>query len=536
MTTLERTVVPVPVPDETPKIDPDRVSEYSDYGYGYWQFGPGMDYEQRLDLMPEGYNGSAIKPKRELLRYFTMADTHVTDEETPAGAVFYGQKLNNGYSGAYVPSSMLFSTQLLDAAVQTVNKLHEESAFNLGIFLGDTVNNHQYNELRWFIDVLDGGYIRPSSGDHAGEFSNLHQMPFEAAGLNEEIPWYVAMGNHDHFWNGVLNPNWEGSLPDGTPVDNQKLQDSHTSDKIIQLGPLNYVLGLSYGALTVGYYMGTMDGSSPYGEIVGSGPAVNFPEPPTVVPDPDRRPLTRKEWIGEFFNTSSLPAGHGFAQSNADTGFACYTIEPKNKQIKIIVLDDTQRDDDPWYLCYGHGSIDQERYNWLVSELQKGQSAGKLMIIAAHVPLILPDATGFHGWWEYAYKSTNDMIATLQEYPNLIMWMSGHAHNNTVTAVPSLDPDRPECGFWQVETASLKNFPQQFRTFDIILNRDNTVSIFATDVDLSVREGSPAEIARRYAIAHLQIWENETNYLPTGSYNVELLKKLSTGFIVKHHR
>lgn len=128
------------------------------------------------------------------------------------------------------------------------------------------------------------------------------------------------------------------------------------------------------------------------------------------------------------------------------------------------------------------------------------------------------------------------MIATLQEYPNLIMWMSGHAHNNTVTAVPSLDPDRPECGFWQVETASLKNFPQQFRTFDIILNRDNTVSIFATDVDLSVREGSPAEIARRYAIAHLQIWENETNYLPTGSYNVELLKKLSTGFIVKHHR
>ena len=62
----------------------------------------------------------------------------------------------------------------------------------------------------------------------------------------------------------------------------------------------------------------------------------------------------------------------------------------KNLPIKVIVLDDTQRHDDPNYLNnlgYGHGSLDKERYEWLVRELERGQREGKLMIIAAHIPM-----------------------------------------------------------------------------------------------------------------------------------------------------
>ena len=93
-------------------------------------------------------------------------------------------------------------------------------------------------------------------------------------------------------------------------------------------------------------------------------------------------------------------------------------------------------------------------------------------------------------------------------------------------------------GFWQVETSSLRDFPQQFRTFKIYLNSDYTISIVTTDVDPAVKDGSPAATSRKYAIAAEQIVgadiynfnpTNDSTIKPmsTGSYNAELVKKLS---------
>ncbi|MFA6225748.1 MAG: hypothetical protein WC620_06110 [Methanoregula sp.] len=53
-TTLERTIIPVPVPPDSPALYPYQVSNYSEYGYGAWQFGEGVGYDKRLDLMPAG--------------------------------------------------------------------------------------------------------------------------------------------------------------------------------------------------------------------------------------------------------------------------------------------------------------------------------------------------------------------------------------------------------------------------------------------------------------------------------------------------
>ena len=108
------------------------------------------------------------------------------------------------------------------------------------------------------------------------------------------------------------------------------------------------------------------------------------------------------------------------------------------------------------------------------------------------------------------------LVTALQNTPTLLMWIAGHRHLNTVKAFVS--PDRinaPEKGFWQVETSSLHDWPQQFRTFEIFINSDYSVSIDVVNVDPAVAEGTPAAKSRKYAIAAQQIVQN--NVTPNSS-------------------
>ena len=170
-TTLEKTVNPVPVPSTAPTLFPYQVSNYSQYGYGVWQTGDGFSFQKRLDLMPTAYTNTSATNAANLLRFFTITDIHITDEETPAQGITLGYK--GGISSAYSPV-MLYSTQVLDAATQTINALHKQNPFDFGISLGDTANANQYNELRWYIDILDGKKINPDSGvkDDSGSGKN----------------------------------------------------------------------------------------------------------------------------------------------------------------------------------------------------------------------------------------------------------------------------------------------------------------------------------------------------------------------------
>jgi len=211
-----------------------------------------------------------------------------------------------------------------------------------------------------------------------------------------------------------------------------------------------------------------------------------------------------------------------------EAGFACYTFEPKaDVPIRVLVLDDTQRDDEPYDNGYGHLSLDKERHDWLMGELEKGQTENKLMIIAAHVPIGVETAGSPMGWGSSAYGTEEELIAKLHTYPNLILWIAGHRHRNIVTALPSPDADRPELGFWEIETSSLRDFPQQFRTFEIVRNSDDTVSVLTTDVDTAAEDGSPAAKSRTYAVAAQQIFKNQLGLEPACSYNAELVTQVS---------
>jgi metallophosphoesterase (TIGR03768 family) len=519
-TTLERTVVPQP-PSPT-KIRPDDVVNYKKYGYGKWRYGAGLGYEKRLDILPAGYSDTSVTRTGSLLRFFTISDVHISDKESPSSAIYLGIK--DGISPGYSPV-MLDTTQVLDAAVQTINALHGKTKFDFGIALGDACNDTQYNELRWYIDVLDGKYITPSTGAHRGGATIDYQKPYKAAGLDRTIKWYQAIGNHDHFWMGT------------NPV-NPYLRQAYIGEDVLRLGD---IFTDPDGINRREYYMGALDGSTPTGGIVSAGPVGNFPSPQKVVADPNRRSLRRAEWMKEFLVTTSAPAGHGFTRANVEDDFACYSFHSKAAlPIKVIVLDDTQRDEDisPRLTAtsspgYGHGSIDEKRYDWLVKELTDGQAAGELMIIAAHAPIGVEPPNSFLGWNSAAFVSEEKMIAKLHEYTNLILLVAGHRHLNAITPFKSPDIARPELGFWQVETSSLRDFPQQFRQFDIVRNSDETISILAVNVDTAVRDGSLAAASRSYSIAAAQIYgasklaQGRPAAHPAGSYNAELVKQLT---------
>jgi len=417
----------------------------------------------------------------------------------------------------------LGTTYRLDAAVKPINELHRVASFNFGIVLGDVCNSGQYNELRWFVEVMDGQYITPSSGAHAGADTIDYQMPFQAAGIDPSIPWYAAIGNHDQAWMGIGYPS-------------EKIQQAAVGSNVLEIstnGPL-----IPPGAGGSGMYVGVVDGSTPYGTVINWGPTNLFDAPPTVAADADRRILSPSldsptNFVDAFFASTSLPQGHGFTHGVTGSLAACYSFEPAtNLPIKVIVLDNTCKSNAPGRSAtfYGGGWVDAARYNWLTNELQMGQDADQLMILACHIPIYpqksATDTNRISTFYDPAAES--NLIATLHNYPNLILVMAGHRHQNVATPFPSPDPDHPERGFWQVETVSMREFPQQLCAWEILRNSDNTISILTTSVDPVVEENTPAWDSRVYGVAAERIFGRlALDDTSSHTFNAELVVPLS---------
>ena len=485
---------------------------YAVYGYSSWQWGPGNNPGQQLTNMPAGYPGATNASK--LLTFFCISDIHITDKECPSQSLitsYQSETGEKGNSSTYSPV-MLRTTQVLDAAIKTANDLNRLMSFDFGMSLGDDCNSSQYNELRWFINVIDGGYITPSSGTNAGATTIDYQMPYQAVGLDPAVPWYAVLGNHDHFWTGAL------------PVTDY-MRQSYTNNVMLLLGSMN-----DGGVNARKEFMGTIDGSTPDGNVVGAGLVADFivggvTNAPFVTPDPNRYSLTTSNWMREFFNTTSKPVGHGWSQANITNNFACYTFEPKtNLPLRVIVLDDTMTDQD--LDLSGQGGLDSHQLSWLVHELNRGQAENKLMIVAAHIPIEL---IGMPNTTNSVICGTN-LLTILHTYPNLILWVAGHMHRNNIKAQPSPYDGRPEYGFWEVENPSLRDMPQEFRTYEILRNTDNSISIRVTDIDPDVATNSQAGISRAYAIGAARIFNApSTNLTDTSSWteNGELVKLLT---------
>jgi metallophosphoesterase (TIGR03768 family) len=568
-TTLDTTVVtsgtpvlpnPLADPPAYASIYPCQISLYAQNEYGEWALNPEgapyckIDMHSNINTVPP--TAVPDPSAATLLSFFTISDVHICDKESPAQSVYnayqypypgilpsgalvvppdpiLGAKPGGGissYSGI-----ILYTTHVLDAAIQTINALHQVTPFDFGIALGDACDNTQYNELRWYLDVIDGGPITPSSGAHKGADRIGYQKPYKAAGLDKSISWYQAVGNHDQFWKG--STFWT-----------EHLQKTVVGSSVLNAGPPELHTNFQDLLNGRGYLMGVVDGSTEYGDIINAGTVTPGKPLPKVAADKNRRALSISQWMSEFFKTTSQPPGHGFTREMIDGAAlaACYTFYPRaGIPIKVIVLDDTDKIDGGAY-----GSIDKPRYDWLINELENGQAADELMIICAHIPVWPYDYQTSGAIWNPAsYVTDQELVATISgAYSNVVLWMSGHVHRNAITPQPSNPGAQPDdsdygYGFYEVETPSLRDFPQEFHRFEIVRNSDNeTISILVIDVDPAVNPAplgdgsqSPALISRSYSIAAQQIFGSPIQQYPaiasidpqSGVCNAELVIQLS---------
>ena len=494
--------------------------------------------------------GRRYAKRRSLLSFVQLTDPQIVDEMSPA-RVDFADPAGGEIKSSWRPQEAL-GLQIFDSVVHNVNANRRSrvpqgngklarTAF--AITTGDLADNQQLNETRWFKTVLDGGAVDPFSGvpvttqcgnqpadtiakvnadvaarnytgvadydDYrdapadrfagfydpdeasptAGPYSafprypgllDAAQRPVQAAGL--DMPWYISRGNHD----GLIQGNAPASedlfraiatgclkvFPNGA-FDPKRFQGASDDELFAAFGDPAFIQQLLAGGKT-------------------------------VAPDPDRRVISKREYRSIVGNGKRHGFGHTpKAQLRRSAGTASYYAFSPKKGFRFVSLDTVAEGGGQ------SGNVDDPQYRWLKGELRAAKRKSELVVAFGHHTLGTMTNTRTDeraGKCDPADEPGCDrdprrsaplhrglagrqsIRALLVGNPNVIAYVSGHTHANRVDFFKG----RRGAGFWEINTASHIDWPEQSRTIEVMDNRDGTLSLFGTLLDSAAPVAAPA--------------------------------------------
>lgn len=500
-----------------------------------------------------------LKSTQKLLAFGHMSDTQICDDQSPARVPFMDKRADIDAewdtNAAYRPQERLLA-QMGTAMVSSLRNLGAAPATSLPLaftlITGDMVDNAQYNETRTYIDMMDGGLIRPNNwanpaveeGPGYGGNNTFHKynhidfrlydpntpsayyhpnangghpdwykqydfprVPdllgasrrnFTSPGLG--MPWFAAFGNHDMAIQGNLPPDLTAGGDLDIEVGRRAKSMATGNTRIREVdAPWHKPSGARSWLGVIGNFL--LD-PNPF----HTGPATA---------DPNRRILSKEQFMDQHFVTRGWPVGHGFNS----TGKPYYVMPPSgmNDRVKFIALDTTNENE------FGsQGWIDDEQWGWLVQELNAASTrywadghgwitnpAGKdqLIVLYGHHTLDSMENVSVRDDRPLGRSGTL-LRELLLRYPNVVMLVNGHTHANSIKGhwVNRPGDGKRINGFWEVTSPAAADFPVQSRIIEMELNSNayangnqlnNYLSIYTTMLDID----APASVDQNAALS-----------------------------------
>jgi metallophosphoesterase (TIGR03767 family) len=373
------------------------------------------------------------------------------------------------------------------------------AALDAANLIADDDAPENYTGVQDYSDYVEGTRQYYDPNQPAGAFADWPKYPslmdaaqaeFTAKGL--DVPHYVTFGNHDALvqGNAWANAFYEtvatGCVKPLTPfiTDPGSFGDSFEDIAALDLAGVQGLLASDPTKIAL------------------------------VPPDPNRQFVSKLQYK-EIWRTGTQEDGHGFdyvdpdeeADSGGSAGYYSWSPKPGIRFISVDTVSEAG--------VIGpsaDGNIDHPQYLWLTEQFEAAEEDDELVVLFSHHAIpsltanvadeLAPPCNGpadSHGHdvnpgCDLDPRSSEpihlgaDMTELLHDYPNVIAWVAGHSHQNTVDAYPNPSGDG---GFWSIRVAAEADWPQQSRLLEIFDNKDGTLSIFGTILD----HASPAAAA-----------------------------------------